>query len=201
MPKVFTVDIKNEAITGPKLSSTVAIPAGATCATAGQGDNDDSLASTAFVQQEITANATYFSDSFTGTGTALDPIDLDQSLFSVTAGTYTPTLSNTTNVTSSTPTICHYFKIGNQVTINGSVTLTSTAGGSADTVLGISLPIASDFAATTDGAGLGNPVSVGSFLTNVYMEANATTNVIEIKALSISANTGQVFFNVTYTVI
>lgn len=197
MPKVFTADIKNEAVTGPKLSSTVAIPAGATCATAGQGDNDDSLASTAFVQQEIIANATYFSDSFTGTGTALDPIDIDQALIAVTAGTYTPTLSNTTNVTSSTPALCHYFKIGNQVTVTGKVGISTPAA--VATVLGISLPIASNFSATTDAAGVAS--SIAALASFPYVEANTTTDIAELKFLSQGNISSTVFFTFTYTVI
>lgn len=197
MPQINTPDIKSQAIVGSKLSNTIAIPSGATCTTAGTGDNDNSLASTAFVQQELISNTTYFSDTFTGTGTALDPIDIDSSLFAVTAGTYTPTLSNTTNVTSSTSAVAHYFKIGNQVNVVGSVNIVPTAA--AATVLGISLPIASNFAATTDAAGLG--VSSTSNASNVRIEANATTNIAELKFGISFTTTADYFFNFTYTVI
>lgn len=200
MPQINTPDIKSQAIVGSKLSNTIAIPSGATCATAGSGDNDNSLASTAFVQQEINANTTYFSDTFTGTGTALDPIDIDSSLFAVTAGTYTPTLTNTTNVTSSTPAVCHYFKIGNQVTVSGKVLITPTAA--SDTVLGISLPIASNFAATTDCSGIPNSVYAGSFSYSEYIEGNATSNIAELKFTAVATGVeGSVFFIFTYTVI
>lgn len=197
MPQINTPDIKSQAIVGSKLSNTIAIPSGATCATAGQGDNDDSLASTAFVQQEIVSNTTYFSDTFTGTGTALDPIDIDSSLFAVAASTYTPTLSDTTNVTSSTPSVCHYFKIGNQVTVSGTLSVTTTAG--VATVLGISLPISSNFAATTDAAGLGNSNSLN--VSSIRIEANSTSDIAELKFTPTIGLTATFFFMFIYTVI
>ncbi len=202
MPQINTPDIKSEAITGPKLSNTVAIPSGATCATAGPGDNDTSLASTAFVQQEITSNATYFSDTFTGTGTVLDPIDIDASLFAVTAGTYTPTLNNTTNIASTTPAVCHYFKIGSQVTVIGSFTVATTLGVNTASTVGISLPIASNFAVTTDASGLGqSPGEITGGPNSVYIQGNVAGDRLEVNFLSGGTSSNLIFFSATYTVI
>lgn len=182
MPQINTPDIKSQAIVGSKLSNTIAIPSGATCTTAGTGDNDNSLASTAFVQQELISNTTYFSDTFTGTGTALDPIDIDSSLFAVTAGTYSPTLSNTTNITSSTPQVTHYFKIGNQVFVSGLLTFTLT--NNAIGALGISLPISSNFTSSTDCTGSVTITGAGGLPINAIIVANTTTDVAEINTAS-----------------
>jgi hypothetical protein len=51
-PLLGTTGIADGAVTGPKLSSTIAIPSGATGITPAAGDNDTSLATTAFVQSE-----------------------------------------------------------------------------------------------------------------------------------------------------
>jgi hypothetical protein len=60
----------------------------------------------------------------------------------VSSGTYTPTLTNTTNITSSTPSTTYYTRVGNMVMVSGRVTIDPTATGSI--TLGFSLPIASD---------------------------------------------------------
>ena len=58
----------------------------------------------------------------------------------VTSGTYTPSLTNTTNISSSSLTLATYMQIGNEieVEITGSITPTS---GSTNTVLTFSLPV------------------------------------------------------------
>jgi hypothetical protein len=66
------------------------------------------------------------------------PADTDGNVFS---GTYTPTLANTTNITSSTPFTSQYMRVGNVVTVSGRVTIDPTAVGSI--TMGLSLPIAS----------------------------------------------------------
>ena len=70
------------------------------------------------------------------------PVSNDGNVFS---GTYTPSLSNTTNITSSTAFTSQYMRVGNVVTVSGRVTIDPTATGSI--TLGVSLPIASTFIA------------------------------------------------------
>jgi hypothetical protein len=62
----------------------------------------------------------------------------------VIGSTYTPTLTNTTNITSSTANVAQYMRVGPIVTVSGVVYITPTAG-PALTQLGMSLPIASNF--------------------------------------------------------
>lgn len=50
------------------------LPSSVVTSTAPTGDSDSSIASTAFVQQELIANTVYFSGDFTGSGTSIDPI-------------------------------------------------------------------------------------------------------------------------------
>lgn len=67
-------------------------------------------------------------------------------------GTYTPTISNTSNVSSSSVTTAwQYTRIGDVVTMGGQVSITPTAAGAVS--LNISLPIASNFAAAGNLAG------------------------------------------------
>jgi hypothetical protein len=74
----------------------------------------------------------------TATGT------LSITLGAITSGTYTPTLTNTTNIDASTAEAAQYMRVGNVVTVSGRVAIDATAA--AATVMGVSLPIASNFA-------------------------------------------------------
>jgi hypothetical protein len=67
------------------------------------------------------------------------------------SGTFTPTLFNTTNIDASTASVMGYMRVGNSVTVYGEVLINVTAAGSA-TVLGMTLPISTDF---TSGGDLG----------------------------------------------
>ena len=73
----------------------------------------------------------------------------------VTSGTYTPTLTNVTNVAASTAYECQYLRVGNVVTVSGTVDIDPTAAANTATELGISLPIASNFSAVGQLAGNG----------------------------------------------
>jgi hypothetical protein len=68
------------------------------------------------------------------------------------AGVYTPVLTNSTNVAASTAFECQYVRVGPVVFVNGTVQIDATTADS-QLVLSISLPIASDIAASTDAAG------------------------------------------------
>ncbi len=69
---------------------------------------------------------------------------LSTQLGDVSSSTYTPILTNSVNVAASTAYSCQYLKVGSVVTVSGQVDVDPTAAG--DTQLGISLPVASNFA-------------------------------------------------------
>jgi hypothetical protein len=61
----------------------------------------------------------------------------------IASGTYTPTLTNVTNVAASTARVCQWIRVGNVVTVSGGVDIDTTTAGGTATELGLSLPIAS----------------------------------------------------------
>lgn len=61
-------------------------------------------------------------------------------------GTYTPTLTNALNLSASTPYACQYLRVGASVMVSGLVDVDPTTTATL-TQLGVSLPIASNFAA------------------------------------------------------
>lgn len=73
------------------------------------------------------------------------------------SGTYTPTLTNVTNITTSTAFTCQYLVIENTVTVSGKVSVDTAGAGAAE--LGISLPVASDFTAEEQCGGNANTIS------------------------------------------
>lgn len=87
----------------------------------------------------------------TGLVAALGTINAQLAL--ITSGTYTPALVNVANLAASTAFPCQFLRVGSTVTVSGRVDvdpiLTAT-----DTQLGISLPIASNFANAGECAGV-----------------------------------------------
>lgn len=70
----------------------------------------------------------------------------------IDSGTYTPTLTNVTNLDASTAYQCQYMRVGNTVTVSGRVDVDPTAAAACE--LGLTLPIASDLGALEECAGV-----------------------------------------------
>lgn len=70
----------------------------------------------------------------------------------IASGTYTPSLTNTTNVAASSANTCQWMRVGNVVTVSGSLSIDPTAA-STVTELDLSLPIASAMTSATHLAG------------------------------------------------
>lgn len=62
---------------------------------------------------------------------------------SIVTGTYTPTLTNTTNLSASTAYVCNYIRVGSNVIVFGKFDADAVSAASTATNLGISLPVAS----------------------------------------------------------
>lgn len=113
------------------------------------------------------------------------------------AGTYTPTLSNTTNVGASTARQCTYMRLGNTVSVDGQFdidpALTATA-----TALGISLPIASAFTTAYQLGGTANATAVAGMSAGI--EADATNDRAVVKFVATDINNQTMTFHFSYEV-
>lgn len=78
-----------------------------------------------------------------------------------TTQTYTPSLTNVSNLDASTAVACQYVRIGNVVIVSGSVQMDPTTINT-DTELGLSLPIASNLSASGQLGGTASPRDVQS---------------------------------------
>lgn len=122
------------------------------------------------------------------------PASTDGNVFS---GTYTPTLTNTANVASSTAFVCQYMRVGTVVTVSGAVTIQATAAASTATVLGMSVPVASNFTSVSQCSGTAVEES-GATSIRVYADSTNDRMTFAYPASTISARTYS--FVVTYLV-
>jgi hypothetical protein len=112
------------------------------------------------------------------------------------SSTYTPTLTNTTNVAASTAYVTNYCRVGNMVTVAGRLEIDPTATGA--TELGISLPITSDLADPHDASGTAAEGSSGQ-VGRIYADQTNNRLVLAFNATD-TANRNWAF-HASYRVI
>jgi hypothetical protein len=115
------------------------------------------------------------------------------------SGTYTPTLSNTTNVTSSTAFLCQYSRVDATVTVSGRVTIDPTLA-LTSTLLGLSIPIVSNFGANAQLSGVAFCPSVFGYGAAIRASAINDAAIIEFIADSGAASV-DFYFTLTYQII
>lgn len=114
------------------------------------------------------------------------------------AGTYTPTLTGVANVAASTAYSCQYMRVGNTVTVSGKLDLDPTLTATA-TQLGISLPVASNFANANELGGTAFCPTIAGMGAAIY--ADATNDRAQLELLSSDINNNSVYFQFSYRVI
>lgn len=113
--------------------------------------------------------------------------------------TYTPTITNVTNVSSSVAAQCQYSRVGNTVTVSGMVQIDPTSA-SVATEIGISLPIASNFTLFTHCSG--SAAAKGSVSLSGAILADTTNDRASLQFVN-TTDTGNNFwhFHFSYTVL
>jgi len=116
---------------------------------------------------------------------------------SVASGTYTPSATLVMNADAATPGVAQYMRMGDVVTVSGKVNVVPTSGG--QTQIGLSLPIASAFAA--DGQAAGSALSTGTY--SPIIRAAIYADVTNDRAMldSDGATTCDLFYQYTYLVV
>lgn len=115
----------------------------------------------------------------------------------VASGTYTPSLTNVTNLTSTTAYLCQWLRVGNVVTVSGRVDIDAVDGALAVTFR-MSLPIASNFTATNHCGGVGR--SGGVTGAELSISANTANDAALFDGNPGSANAENVYFSFTYLI-
>jgi hypothetical protein len=116
----------------------------------------------------------------------------------LSAGIYTPTLTNDANLSASTAYSCQYIRVGGVVTVSGRVDIDPIASAT-DTRLGISLPIASAFANVHECAGCG--VSPGVSGQCAAVVADVANGRATLQWLSADVAAHSLDFTFTYRVL
>ena len=116
----------------------------------------------------------------------------------IASGTYTPTLTNVTNVAASTARLCQWTRVGNVVTVSGQLNIDLTTTLLASEV-GMSLPIASAF---TTAYQLGGTANAVAFQANWAIQADAANDRAQFKSTGIASVTNDTYtFSFTYEVL
>ncbi len=114
----------------------------------------------------------------------------------VASGTYTPTLTNVTNVTASTAYLCQYIRIGSVVTVSGRIDVDNNLAAT-DSEVGISLPVASNFANDFECAGVANS---GVTVTG-YINGDITNNRASLNLTPPGTANKNYYFTFTYLIV
>jgi hypothetical protein len=115
-------------------------------------------------------------------------------------GTYTPSITNSTNVAASTARVCQYLRVGNVVHVSGSVNIDPTSA-STNTIFAVSLPIASNLASAWQGAGMaGTSITTANSLLGV-MVGDTANDRMSCNYFPSSALAQEVYFHFTYLIV
>lgn len=133
--------------------------------------------------------------SSTNVQAAIQELDTEKCAIPI-EGTYTPTLSNTTNIAASTAYQCSYSRIGNTVFVWGKLDIDPTAA--VATLLGVSLPIASNLGVEGD---LGGTASCRSFTQSAGITADITNDSAQFNFIAADVSNRTWDFNFNYRVI
>lgn len=118
----------------------------------------------------------------------------------VLSGYYTPTLTNGTNVTSSTAYPCQYMRVGNIVTVSGMIGIDPTSN-SVNTDILVSLPIASTFAGANQCGGSGGAATTGIYGQSITIRSDIASGKA-IFLLTPSSTENAIYnFSFTYRVL
>lgn len=126
------------------------------------------------------------------------PVGVTLNTTQLTSGTYTPTLTNVTNVAASTAIVCQYLRVLTAVTVSGSVSITATAA--VNTVLRMSLPIASNFASVGQAGGT-FATTTASGIAQGAIVADATNKTFTFQFVATSLVATTYTFSVTYQIV
>lgn len=118
------------------------------------------------------------------------------------SGTYTPTLTNVANVAGSTSAVCQWMRVGNVVTVSGSISIDPNVGGFTITTFGISLPIASNFTGVSQcgGTAVRSTTIVTSLFEGGRIYADAVNDRAECQFMANDTANLPMSFQFTYLV-
>lgn len=113
------------------------------------------------------------------------------------SSTYTPTLTNGANVASSSASVVQYNRVGNTITISGTVRVTPTTT-LTTTTLAFTVPVASNFSTFGDAGGTAVTNIIGTGVVSGMIQANASSDKLELNFVASGTGAHDFQFTVTY---
>lgn len=152
-----------------------------------------------------TAPATFTGPGAVGTvlkgmGASADPVFApltSADIGDLASGIYTPALTLVANLSTATAFPCQYLRVGSVVSVSGRVDVDPVAA--LDTQLGISLPIASNFATVESCAGVGSSPGIAGQSMAVLGDVVNDRAVLQWKAVDVTLQAS--YFGFQYRVI
>lgn len=117
----------------------------------------------------------------------------------IASGTYTPTLTSVTNVTSTTARVSQWMRVGNVVSVSGSFSLTATSSSAVE--VGISLPIASGLTGDFQCSGSASSDNSSQPVSGPILGDNANDRARYKCASGLSGVAIEIYFSFTYLVV
>lgn len=118
----------------------------------------------------------------------------------IKSGTYTPTLTGVANTSSTTAYVCQYMRVGNTVTVSGLIQITPYAS-STITTISVSLPISSNFSASSNAGGTGGGITSSVFHTGAISANGGGTTVALSYVSTQNAFSDDFQFSFTYQIL
>lgn len=146
---------------------------------------------------------TFANAAVTGDLTVGDDLDVtgDLAAGNVAGTTWTPTLTAVANVASVVDNpVCQYMRVRSVVTVSGQFTIAITAGSGTLTQVGISIPVASDFAALTQASGVASSLTVSGTNDSGQISADTTNNRLTFSFYAATTATRTFKFHATYLI-
>lgn len=143
------------------------------------------------VRDAINNSGTVAWSAITGKPTNVSSLALSD----LSSGTYTPITTDITNVDSSLGYASQYLRVGNTVTVSGALSINPTASG--NTIVDITIPVASNFTASENAAGVMACPGVDQF---GAITANTTDDRVRLRFLATDVDAKDWWFTFTYKV-
>lgn len=133
-----------------------------------------------------------------GTGPTISNLTISGTGGNIYSGVWTPTLTNTTNISASTASEGQYLRVGNTVTVSGVVEIDPTAAGACN--MKMTLPISSNFTSLRQAAGTFATVTAGQSDQGSII-ANASVDSLEFRFTAVNVANATYAFQATYQIL
>lgn len=115
------------------------------------------------------------------------------------SGSYTPALTNTANISSSSVVAVYYSRLGNKVDVWGHVDVDPTSAGACE--LRMALPVSSNFTAYYQVAGSAGTYTGSNNATPIWIATNSASDLISFQWYTVTTGNTNISFMLSYFIV